>query len=64
MNALIETPIGCPNCGESITLLVDPSIAEQAYVEDCPVCCRPIAIRAWVGEDDRCRVSARREDDG
>jgi len=36
----------CPHCGESIQLAIDPSGgAEQAYVEDCPVCCHPNAIR-------------------
>ena len=36
----------CPHCGESIQLAVDPSGgAEQSYVEDCPVCCNPNAIR-------------------
>jgi len=64
MNSWIEAPVDCPYCGEPITILVDPSVVEQAYVEDCEVCCQPIAIRARVSEDGRCRVSARREDDG
>ena len=64
MNAQIETPIECPYCGEPITILVDPSVSQQAYVEDCQVCCRPIAIRARVNEDGSCRVSALREDEG
>jgi hypothetical protein len=48
MDVLIETPIECPYCGEPITILVDASIAEQAYVEDCQVCCQPMMIRARV----------------
>ena len=32
----------CPSCGESIQLLVDCSIPEQEYIEDCQVCCKPI----------------------
>jgi hypothetical protein len=38
----------CPSCGESIQLLVDCSIPEQEYIEDCQVCCRPILISALV----------------
>ena len=33
----------CPSCGETITHTLDPSAgSHQEYVEDCPVCCRPI----------------------
>jgi len=39
-----EVNVGCPYCGETITLVVDLSIAEQDYIEDCFVCCRPIRI--------------------
>ena len=54
----------CPYCGEPITLLVDASVPEQSYVEDCEVCCRPMIVQAWADEDGGCRVAARREDDG
>lgn len=53
----------CPYCGQRIVILVDPSLAEQAYVEDCAVCCQPMAVRAAVGPDGRVRVQARREDE-
>lgn len=42
MNALTETTIGCPYCGEKIHVLIDPSDLDQQYIEDCQVCCRPI----------------------
>jgi hypothetical protein len=32
----------CPYCGELIEVLVDTSVEEQDYIEDCSVCCRPI----------------------
>lgn len=35
----------CPNCGYWVTLGVDPSAGNQAYIEDCPTCCRPIEVR-------------------
>lgn len=35
----------CPTCGERISMVLDLSIPEQAYIEDCEVCCNPIRIR-------------------
>ena len=43
-----EKRIGCPYCGEAITIFVDDSIPEQTYIEDCQVCCRPIEVHATV----------------
>ena len=34
----------CPYCWEEISMLLDPSITTQTYVEDCEVCCNPIQI--------------------
>lgn len=34
----------CPYCWEEISMLVDPSVPRQTYVEDCEVCCNPIEI--------------------
>jgi hypothetical protein len=40
-----EAQITCPFCWETLTILVDLSIPEQDYIEDCQVCCQPIRIR-------------------
>ena len=37
--------IACPYCGEPIEVLVDPSVEDQEYIEDCSVCCRPIILQ-------------------
>lgn len=43
--ALLEDEtITCPHCWETIDITLDLSVAEQSYVEDCSVCCRPIVI--------------------
>ncbi len=42
---LQETKIQCPCCGETIPLLIDPSVPRQDYIEDCSVCCRPLQVR-------------------
>lgn len=35
----------CPYCWEPISVLLDPSIKAQNFVEDCEVCCNPIDIK-------------------
>ncbi|MGE4407365.1 CPXCG motif-containing cysteine-rich protein [Pseudomonas sp.] len=34
----------CPYCGEPAEALLDLSGGDQQYIEDCPVCCRPIVF--------------------
>jgi len=56
--------IDCPYCGEQFEISVDCSMGGQQYVEDCPVCCRPIEIRTEVDPDGTLRaVSAHSNDD-
>lgn len=51
MQSLDEQTINCPYCGELIHVLVDCSVAEQSYIEDCQVCCRPIECVVSVDDD-------------
>ncbi len=62
MAGLIEAAVGCPYCGESIDVLVDLSAGDQAYIEDCSVCCRPIEMRMSVSAADF-SLQACRDDD-
>jgi len=55
--------IQCPYCGETIELLLDCSIEEQNYIEDCQVCCRPISLDIKVSGDDSVVVRTLREDE-
>ncbi len=34
----------CPYCWEEISMLLDTSVAQQTYIEDCEVCCNPIEL--------------------
>ncbi|MFS4418191.1 CPXCG motif-containing cysteine-rich protein [Maribacter sp. 2307ULW6-5] len=34
----------CPYCWEEISMLLDPSVHRQTYIEDCEVCCNPIEL--------------------
>jgi len=41
---MFEHHFQCPYCWEDISMLLDPSVREQTYVEDCEVCCNPIEV--------------------
>ncbi len=56
--------IPCPYCGEWIGIVVDGSVDQQSYVEDCQVCCRPIQIHVSIGEDGMPEVRALSQDEG
>ena len=58
MNLLQEKDIGCPYCGEIITILVDGSVEDQQYIEDCQVCCQPMVIQVMVSTQGDCQVEA------
>ena len=45
MEFVVEVEIGCPYCGEVFTTTVDTSQGDVSTIEDCSVCCRPIALR-------------------
>ena len=52
----------CDCCGEEIVIPIDLSAgANQQYVEDCPVCCRPNVIRIAIDEAEGVRVWAESE---
>ncbi|UZJ43476.1 CPXCG motif-containing cysteine-rich protein [Marinimicrobium sp. C6131] len=63
MSEQIEKNIHCPYCDEVITLLIDPSISEQSYVEDCHVCCQPISVDVVIDETEAVEVYARQENE-
>ena len=63
MPELAEQSIGCPYCGESIIVLIDDSLPEQNYIEDCQVCCRPIVFDVAVDGDGEMAVTVRAENE-
>lgn len=55
--------VQCPYCGEAIELMIDDSVEQrQQYIEDCPVCCRPIDVQVAI-EDGELQVSVSGEND-
>jgi hypothetical protein len=60
MNLLDGHDATCPHCWETIELTVDLSVPAQTYIEDCPVCCKPmsISVSSSGGEITELRVEA------
>lgn len=63
MSEVIETFIHCPYCGESISVMIDDSVTDQQYTEDCQVCCRPMVMDVTVDLDGSVSVQARSENE-
>lgn len=49
----------CPYCNAEISMLIDPSVSSQVYIEDCEVCCNPIEVRYVIEENEVIEFSAR-----
>ncbi|HMB63967.1 MAG TPA: CPXCG motif-containing cysteine-rich protein [Eudoraea sp.] len=49
----------CPCCWEDISMLLDSSVPEQSYVEDCEVCCNPIEVTPQFLNNDLVGFEAR-----
>ena len=56
-----EAEVTCPFCGESFSIVVDCSVDEQTYIEDCFVCCRPITFQVICADGELVQLQAIRE---
>ncbi|MCX7554294.1 CPXCG motif-containing cysteine-rich protein [Marinicella sp. S1101] len=45
MSGLVTQNVQCPCCWETFEAVIDCSVEQQEYVEDCYVCCRPLIFR-------------------
>lgn len=48
----------CPYCWEEISMILDASVREQTYIEDCEVCCNPIELTAAFEENELIRFDS------
>ncbi|PCI08893.1 MAG: CPXCG motif-containing cysteine-rich protein [Gammaproteobacteria bacterium] len=60
---MLECHVTCPYCGESIEILVDDSVSDSDYYEDCSVCCRPIRVQASIDVEGGCQIVLLRDDE-
>jgi hypothetical protein len=44
MDLEVESRVVCPYCGAVFTTVVDTSSGTFSTIEDCEICCRPIAL--------------------
>ncbi|GAB6039543.1 CPXCG motif-containing cysteine-rich protein [Endothiovibrio diazotrophicus] len=63
MTGLETIEVQCPYCWERIEVVVDTSVEEQRYIEDCSVCCRPILFEVTVDSGGFPFVTARSEEE-
>lgn len=42
----------CPYCWQEISIVLDTSVRNQVYIEDCEVCCKPIEIRYSIIDEE------------
>ena len=61
MHGLSTVKVQCPYCWETFETVVDCSVNEQNYVEDCYVCCRPILMTIAVHADETVEVEVQAE---
>ena len=57
MSLLQGQDVTCPHCWETINLTLDLSVPEQSYVEDCPVCCKPMLVTYTTADGELAEVS-------
>lgn len=57
-----EARVRCPWCGTLVTIGLDPgSGSDQAYAEDCPVCCQAWSVSVRYGSSGEASVALTRE---
>ena len=54
--------ITCPTCSQVVSVLIDPAMIGQSYIEDCSVCCRAMVLTV-ANEDKSVSVTANRENE-
>jgi len=52
-NRVIEKNVRCPFCSEPISILLDLSVSNQSYIEDCQVCCQAMQV-SYETEGEHC----------
>jgi hypothetical protein len=59
---LSSADVACPHCWETVNLTLDLSVPEQSYIEDCPVCCRPMMVSYSSADGELAQISVEASD--
>ena len=49
---MLEEYLDCPYCWENQLKMVDPSVKNQNFIEDCEVCCNPIDFQISIENNE------------
>ena len=49
---MLEEYFDCPYCWENQLIMVDPSVKNQNFIEDCEVCCNPIDFQISIENNE------------
>ena len=48
----------CPYCWENVSMIIDKSVHNDSYIEDCEVCCNSIEVEYQSNGDEIINFSA------
>lgn len=63
MNELESATVQCPYCGEPNAIIIDCSVTEQSYFEDCQVCCRPMNVSVSLPQNGDVQINVVNENE-
>ncbi len=49
---MIEHYFDCPHCWENLLKMIDPSVSNQSFIEDCEVCCNPLEFTIEIHDNN------------
>jgi len=55
---MLEHFFQCPYCWEEVSILLDNSISNQIFIEDCEVCCNPLEFKLTFNNGDLTNFTA------
>ena len=49
---MIEHYFDCPHCWEYQLKMIDPSVANLSFIDDCEVCCNPLEFTIEIHDNN------------
>ena len=49
---MLEYYFDCPHCWQNQLKIIDPSVREQSFIEDCEVCCNPLEFTIEIHDNN------------